>query len=99
MMIASVAHAGPVNRLRVDAEKAYQKKDYTTCAALYLRVAGGLTVAPENDSYNAACCQALAGEVEPALSTLESAVKLGYHDADGMTKDVDLNALHASPAW
>jgi len=43
--------------------------------------------------YNLACSLALVGEKDAALSVLERAVELGYHDFDHMKKDSDLKIL------
>ena len=43
--------------------------------------------------YNMACVEALGGEPEAALISLEKAVKNGFHEADHIVEDTDLETL------
>jgi len=49
--------------------------------------------------YNLACAQALLGETEAALDSLEAAVKLGYAKWEHLEKDGDLFSLHSTPRF
>lgn len=64
---------------RKQANAAYQEKDYKTCARRFAQAASsgnGATV--KNDSYNAACCHARAGNLDDAFEMLERSVEAGY---------------------
>jgi tetratricopeptide (TPR) repeat protein len=43
--------------------------------------------------YNIACCDALLGDTESALSFLEQAIQCGFRDVEHMKSDVDLESL------
>ena len=49
--------------------------------------------------YNLACSQALVGDHDDALSTLELAVELGYEDGAFMATDDDLAPLRGHPRF
>ncbi|QDU27357.1 hypothetical protein ETAA8_24440 [Anatilimnocola aggregata] len=50
-------------------------------------------------SYNLACFQALQGKKEPALASLERAVKAGFSNAAHLQKDDDLASLRDDPKF
>ncbi|MBN2712160.1 MAG: hypothetical protein JXR97_06945, partial [Planctomycetes bacterium] len=56
---------------------------------------------PENATvvYNLACSQALVGDLEAALLTLDRAINLGYLDAGHMKNDPDLANLWSHPRF
>jgi tetratricopeptide (TPR) repeat protein len=56
---------------------------------------------PENAiaSYNLACSLALTSEFDGALEELRRAVSLGYHDADHVAGDTDLDGLRDHPGF
>jgi tetratricopeptide (TPR) repeat protein len=56
---------------------------------------------PENATayYNLACSLALKKRKAEAMRALERAIELGYHDADWLMQDPDLDALKRSPAF
>jgi len=91
----------PVGRLQAVADSAYKAKNYRLGAAAYgrlsetARFSAGRSVA----AYNAACCQALAGQPAAAMKWLETAVKLGYDDAQQIGADTDLTSLRALPLY
>ena len=82
------------------AESAYHAQHYKESATLYTRA---LDLLPADDragtEYNMACSQALAGEHNEALTTLEAAVQDGYADRKDTETDKDLVSLHADPRW
>ncbi len=82
-----------------DANKAYEKKAFSQCAALYLEVAGRPGPKKADFLYNAACCQALAGDKAAAFATLDQAVAAGLEDGAAATADADLAALRSDPRW
>lgn len=49
--------------------------------------------------YNLACSLALSGLADPALTSLEEAVQLGYTDGEFMTTDEDLKILWDTPRF
>jgi tetratricopeptide (TPR) repeat protein len=56
---------------------------------------------PENPTvhYNLACSQSLLGDVDGALASLATAVRLGYDDGDYLAQDEDLERLRAEPRF
>jgi hypothetical protein len=75
------------------ATAAYEAKDYKRCADLFL------AVGTPDALYNAACCQALAGQRDPAFATLDKVLATGFRDASHLKKDRDLTSLHDDPRW
>ncbi|MBD9470834.1 DUF6624 domain-containing protein [Pseudoxanthomonas sp. PXM01] len=75
---------------------AYKAKDYPACARLYGQQADR-TPPVRGAAYDTACCLALAGDSEGALSRLEATPSdlLRSHIAD----DADLVSLHDDPRW
>lgn len=65
---------------------------------LDLRLTGML---PEDPTarYNLGCSYAMLGRVEEALTTLETAIDLGYRDVDLMREDEDLRSLRPLPRF
>lgn len=49
--------------------------------------------------YNLACSYSLLGRIDPALTALEKAVRLGYHDARWLVKDPDLANVRRDPRF
>jgi hypothetical protein len=85
------------------AERAHGEKDYRGCAKLFLEAAAS---APEfqatTDLYNAACCQALAGDRDCAFQSLRQALDRGIPDlvqVDRWKADADLKGLHHDVRW
>ncbi|MFN0243167.1 MAG: TPR end-of-group domain-containing protein [Planctomycetota bacterium] len=60
-----------------------------------------VTLLPEDPTahYNLACSLALLGSAAEALDELESAVRLGYDDAEHLTADEDLVSLRGDPRF
>ena len=56
---------------------------------------------PENSGvpYAGACIQAICGDCEKALRSLQQAVELGYRNADWAANDPDLSTLHYEPEF
>jgi hypothetical protein len=75
--------------LRAKALAAYQRKDWKACAALFEQ-------APE--PYGAACCRALAGDLDGAFAQLSRAIDAGLRDQD-LANDDDLASLRGDPRW
>lgn len=75
---------------------AYNAKDYATCARLYGEQADR-TPPVRGAAYDAACCLALAGDVEGAFARLldTPSDQLRRHIAE----DADLAPLHDDPRW
>jgi len=96
-------HDGPMRilppSLHMQAQKAYQAKDFAGCAKLFVDVAA---VAPApgvaGALYNAACCDALAGHADAAFEHLTAALARGAKASD-IEKETDLDTLHADPRW
>ncbi len=49
--------------------------------------------------YNLACSYAVLGMVEPAFSSLQRALELGYRHLDHLRRDPDLKSLHGDPRF
>jgi hypothetical protein len=81
------------------AAAAHDAKQWRRCAELWLAVAattkGDAMAGP---LYDAACCQAQAGELDLAFATLDRAAAAGL-DEPGIERDADLTPLHADPRW
>jgi tetratricopeptide (TPR) repeat protein len=50
-------------------------------------------------AYNIACAYALSGRKPLALDWLEKSVEMGFHDADHIAKDSDLDPLREDPRY
>jgi hypothetical protein len=83
---------------RADAE--YAAEEWTPCADTYGRAAdrGGRAVR-RHAAYNAACCHALAGDVDAAFAELERAIEARFEDVDLLRRDTDLEILHGDARW
>lgn len=84
--------------LRTQAASAYAARDFARCADLDDEA---LRLAPEtrNQAYDAACCMALAGRIDPAFQRLTAAASLGFRDAAHLASDPDLTSLRADARW
>jgi tetratricopeptide (TPR) repeat protein len=91
---APAAHdAARARALRASALAAYDDKRYPSCAALFADAMRADDGKMDEDEYSAACCLALAGDRDAALSALERAVDVGWRNRAGMDKDDDLASL------
>ena len=82
------------------AEAAYDAKNWSECAAQWLAVSERATGEQKTGAlYDAACCYALDGRVDPAIATLEAALDAGYWDAEHAVVDEDLAAVRAHAKW
>ena len=82
------------------AEAAYDARAWAECASQWTFVAEHSTGdAKAGALYDAACCYALDGRVENAVTTLEAALAAGYWDADHLVADDDLRSLRAHEKW
>jgi hypothetical protein len=75
------------------ATAAYEAKDFKRCAELFL------AIGTADALYNAACCQALAGDRDPAFATLDKVFAGGFRDVTHLKEDTDLTSLHDDPRW
>jgi len=100
--------AGPpaltAKELRARARAAYEQKQYAECARLFAeaeRAGGGGGSSQESPltAYEAACCQAVAGDPEAAFNSLRRALDRGFKDSSHMEKDADLASLRGDPRW
>jgi tetratricopeptide (TPR) repeat protein len=69
---------------------AYEAKDFATCATL-LEQAG--------EDYDAACCFAQGGKLDPAFAALGRAIDKGFTQVEHLKKDTDLDPLHGDARW
>ncbi len=77
----------------------YQLQVYGAAADEYQRAVELGVPFPAILLYNAACCQALAGQPDLALVTLERALAAGFEDRPLLLEDTDLASLHDLPRW
>jgi hypothetical protein len=77
----------------------YHLGDYGPAAHDYLRAVELGVPFPPVLLYNAACCQALAGQSDAAMATLQRALSEGFEDRSAIARDEDLNSLHDHPDW
>jgi C-terminal processing protease CtpA/Prc len=95
--LAGSAFAQDAKELQQRGHAAYEAKRYAESAALYLQAAqqqpqAGLL-------YDAACSQALAGDVGGAFGTLQKALEAGFVRTEHVAGDKDLAALHSDARW
>jgi len=103
LIVAACSHAPAITAeeaalRRAEASAAYDKKDWATCARANLIAAQGPN-RPLDALYEAACCQAQAGERDAALATLGRAVDAGYIELLFMQRDPDLGPLRDDARW
>jgi tetratricopeptide (TPR) repeat protein len=79
----------------------YNAKDYAAAIPAYEKAAelGAPIMGAYYSLYNVACCQALLGEKEAALATLERAMDLGFPDLGQPAADEDLVSLRGDPRF
>jgi len=84
---------------RMEAQEAYDRRDFGLCADLYVKAAKSESKANPYDVQSAACCLVLAGRMDEAVQQLIGPLKDGSLDLKGLEKDEDLAALRDSPRW
>ena len=91
-LCATLSHAS-----EAEARKAYQDKQFTQAAALYMKE---FDRAPHAALlYNAACSYALAGERDSAIAALTRAMDHGWLEAGKTEADSDFASLRSDPRW
>lgn len=80
------------------AEKFYNNKEHKNSAEYYDR-AFKIHEGTSNDTYNAACSWALAGDKTKALKYLNQSVDFGWVHIDHLKNDADLSSLHQTKEW
>jgi len=80
------------------ASAAYAAGDYPECGSLYSR-ALDQGARFETLPYNAACCHALAGDVDRAFEFLELSVERGWRNVGLLESHSDLESLRGDPRW
>jgi hypothetical protein len=81
------------------ADAAYGNKDYRRAISAYgkaLELGAGF---PSNAAYNIACCYALLGEKEQALTWLQKSFDMGFRNLAHSQTDSDLLSLHGDPRF
>jgi hypothetical protein len=90
----------PLEATPESAEAAYDAKNWSECAAQWVAVSEHAAGEAKSGAlYDAACCYALDGRLEVAVSTLEGALAGGYWDAEHMVVDGDLETVRAHAKW
>jgi tetratricopeptide (TPR) repeat protein len=87
-----------VEAIRVQANNLAAKGEYTRALQLDRRL---VRLIPENSIawYNLACSYAVLGMIDPAFSTLQRSLELGYQYLDRLRKDPDLKILRRDPRF
>jgi tetratricopeptide (TPR) repeat protein len=85
--------------LRSSAGTHYAARDWRACADAYVELSELAGELGRSDAYNGACCLALAGDLDTALTWLERAASLGWRDVGHLQSDGDLVALHQHARW
>ena len=81
----------------VEANAAYDKKEFRRCAKLFDDLAR--RTKSSQAAYSAACCAALASDRDRAFVLLTTALDLGFNFAAAFDEDADLAALRSDPRW
>jgi hypothetical protein len=96
------AHAAPcsdapeLETLRALGYQAYRDGKFADAATMFEQAAAAATgTSVAGDLYNAACCRALAGDVDAAFGLLERAVDAGYRNRANLLGDSDLRTLRS----
>ncbi|MGZ3834155.1 MAG: gliding motility protein GldB-related protein [Mucilaginibacter sp.] len=89
------------SKLTKKADSLYKAKNYANAGGLYLLSArqDEFKTLKQNDYYNAACCYALVGKPDSAMSMLKLSIQNGYRDTAHVKEDKDLIALHSLKEW
>lgn len=81
----------------------YKKHDYPSAAAILENLATNPEITAQPDwpgqLYNLACLQALEGERDKAIATLQQVADMGDVVPDQIAKDADLSSLHGDPRY
>jgi tetratricopeptide (TPR) repeat protein len=87
-----------VEAIRVQANNLAAKGEYTRALQLDRRL---VRLIPENSIawYNLACSYAVLGMIDPAFSTLQRSLELGYQYLERLRKDPDLKILRRDPRF
>jgi tetratricopeptide (TPR) repeat protein len=87
-----------VEAIRVQANNLAAKGEYTRALQLDRRL---VRLIPENSIawYNLACSYAVLGMIDPAFSTLQRSLELGYRYLDRVRRDPDLKVLRRDPRF
>lgn len=91
--IAQAAHSPQA--VALEASRLYEAKRYADCADKFATIAkpdAGI-------AYDHACCLALAGRKDEALSALQRALDAGFTDLAHARDDADLASLRDDPRW
>lgn len=86
------------SELKKQAKKLYKSKEYALSGQTYdkaFKQKQGRAV----DYYDAACSWALAGNKDKAFDYLDLALDKGWHNKDWLSRDKDLQSLHAEKNW
>jgi len=86
-------------RLESHGQAAYGQQHWAESARLYDRAASLGAAGAATDHYNAACSLALGGDLDGAFEQLQKALDAGFHDADLLAADGDLEALRGDVRW
>jgi hypothetical protein len=98
LTLLAVVLSAPLHAAPVTAQSAYDAKDWKTCASLYGQAADRPKPAG-GAAYNAACCLAMAGEIDAAFERLSRTDPEVLPGVAHLKEDTDLAALRADSRW
>ncbi|AGC43764.1 hypothetical protein MYSTI_02448 [Myxococcus stipitatus DSM 14675] len=99
---AAESKRGPAGQgllLRQQADAAFNAKQFAACAQHFAEAARVDPSQGASDSYNQACCHALAGDKDGAFSALGTVADKGYTSWQHIRRDSDLASLRADARW
>jgi tetratricopeptide (TPR) repeat protein len=98
MLVAGGASAETYDELISRAASFYEQGEYLESGESF-EAAFAVEKGRPAHYYNAACSWSLAGHPDKAFAMLDRAIEEGFRDAELMTGDSDLEALHGDPRW
>lgn len=93
------AAAESMASLNAKALEAVSRKDYGTCNTIYAELLQRPELNRSSIPYNAACCLALSGSPERAVSLLDRASEMDLLAVSEVEADSDLTSVRALPEW
>lgn len=92
---------GEISLAQSMADSLYQAKNYPVAGYYYLESARHteFKALQSGNYYNAACCYALSGKPDSAMTLLRLAISAGFKNSMQLKGDNDLRSLHTLPEW
>ncbi len=101
IFIATFAIGQSIDNLSKEADSLYNAKMYAKAAIVFQKMGNTVWIPAEKKShyYNAACCFALAKEIDQSFDLLYLSIKNGYANKQHLNSDSDLEILHNNKRW